>query len=68
MQNVRLSADLINQSIPRSLIRSLGIHGAGLVSTDPRQVTCPSHHQEGMCQQCRACWSRSVHTITYRKH
>lgn len=63
---VRLSADMLDKKIPRSLLKSLGVQG-GEVSTTGKH-TCPSSTQENMCQTCRLCWHHSKPIVVYKYH
>lgn len=29
---------------------------------------CPAPEQNGRCDTCRACWSKDVHTVSYKQH
>jgi len=33
-----------------------------------KKATCPAPKQGNKCQSCRACWDRSVSTVSYGKH
>jgi len=33
-----------------------------------KKATCPAPKQGNKCQSCRACWDRSVETVSYGKH
>ena len=33
-----------------------------------KKATCPAPKQDNKCGSCRACWSRSVSTVSYGKH
>ena len=36
--------------------------------TSGHDASCPAPKQGNKCQSCRACWDRSVSTVSYGKH
>ena len=65
--NIRISASMVGQkpSNPTKLKdtttqSSVGFGGASL--------NCPALHQGNSCQDCRACWDKSVLTVNYQLH
>ena len=36
--------------------------------TSGHDATCPAPKQGNQCKSCRACWNRSVSTVSYGKH
>lgn len=38
------------------------------VTRDKAKVTCPASQQGNACLDCKACWSKDVHSIIYPKH
>ena len=35
---------------------------------DPTSFQCPAHKQGNECGRCRACWDKTVHSVSYRGH
>ena len=63
---IRLSALLIDGSIPSAIANRLGVVTSG-VSTGVG-YTCPAPEQGNSCGDCRACWDNSTANINYKKH
>lgn len=63
---VRLSAYIIDGSLPRAAAKNLKIVVSGVTRGD--KFTCPSSNQDGVCGTCRNCWSKKVKTVIYKKH
>ena len=38
------------------------------VTRDKAKVTCPASQQGNACLDCKACWSKDVHSIIYPQH
>jgi hypothetical protein len=68
---VRLSAYMVDKSGPDSLADSMDLTTSE-VATNPQpsadKAVCPSSTQGNKCLDCRACWSKDVHTVVYRLH
>ena len=63
---VRLSAYMIDGNTPDSVAQRLGVQVSGVSSNGG--FTCPAPKQGNSCQDCRACWDRSVYCINYKQH
>lgn len=62
---VRLSAYMLDKDGPNSLAIDLGLTTSEVRS---KGETCPAGKQGNKCGDCRACWSKSVQTVIYKKH
>ena len=58
---VRVSGAMIDGAAPVRFI-----HTSTVVSTS--NATCPAPQQGNKCGSCRACWDKSVATVSYREH
>lgn len=67
---VRLSAYMVDKAGPNSLATDLGLTTSEVhsESSSPAGYVCPSSKQGNKCLDCRACWSPSVKTVSYRLH
>lgn len=63
---IRLSALMFNAPAPSAIAKRLGLTTSGASSGN--DFTCPSSKQGGKCLDCRACWSKSVSNVNYKKH
>lgn len=63
--NVRMSAPLVGTSRPTSDSR---ISYSSVDATSDKVYQCPAPSQGNVCGDCRACWSKDVRTVNYRKH
>ena len=61
---VRLSAYML-EGEPPALAKRLGLTTSGVTKTG---FTCPASNQGGKCLTCRACWSKDVLNVNYKKH
>jgi len=61
---VRLSAYMI-EGEPPALAKRLGLTTSGVSKVG---FTCPASGQGGKCLSCRACWSKDVQNVNYKKH
>ena len=63
---VRFSSDAVDGSY------TPGVHGSTILPEGmaaPAGVTvCQAPEQDGKCLDCRACWSKSVSNVNYKKH
>jgi len=62
---IRLSAFMFNGNTPDSIAKRLGVQVSGATESG---FTCPSASQGNKCLECRACWNKSIFSITYKKH
>ena len=61
--NIRISANMVGKTITPS------IPGLTASSVSSGQgFACKAPSQDGKCLSCRACWSRDVQNIDYKKH
>lgn len=61
---IRLSGSKVNGSAPSYAYTSTVFDKTG----EPIGHECPAPQQGGKCDQCRACWSKQVKNVAYRKH
>jgi len=68
---------LNTDSIPKNLIIRMSSHRIDQApvkfwpwtsTVTTKKATCPAPKQGNKCQSCRACWDRSVETVSYGKH
>ena len=62
---VRLSAYMIEGKAPVELAKRLNLTTSGVSKIG---FTCPSSAQGNKCLSCRACWSKEVENVNYKKH
>jgi len=61
---VRVSGAMVDGAAPSGFANV-----SVVVSTsEPIGHACPAPLQENKCLDCRACWNRDVHCVTYHKH
>jgi len=64
---IRLSAYIIDSGAPKApngvLTSTVHSKGAPFVG-----IECKAYKQGGNCQECRACWDKTVSNVSYRKH
>lgn len=60
---IRVSATKIDSEAPK-----LGDMVTSGVSSDVSKATCIAPTQNNECKDCRACWSKDVRHVTYKKH
>jgi hypothetical protein len=69
---IRLSGHMINGPLPTKLAKDLGVNTSGVHTKEwiPKRGIreCPSHSQNNMCMDCRACWNPKIQSISYLKH
>ena len=59
---IRMSSHMINQGPVKQW------PWTATVSSQDSERTCPAPKQGNSCQDCRACWDRSVPNVCYGKH
>ena len=59
---IRMSSHMINQGPVKQW------PWTSTVSSQDSERTCPAPEQGNSCQDCRACWDRSVPNVCYGKH
>ena len=59
---IRMSSHMINQEPVKQW------PWTSTVSSQDSERTCPAPEQGNSCQDCRACWDRSVPNVCYGKH
>ena len=59
---IRMSSHMINQGPVKQW------PWTSTVSSQDSERTCPAPKQGNSCQDCRACWDRSVPNVCYGKH
>lgn len=64
---VRLSSDSITGEVITSTDHSSTIIPHAEDATDNMTV-CEAYEREGKCEECRACWDKSINTIAYVAH
>jgi hypothetical protein len=62
---VRLSALMFDGPAPIAIAERLGLTTSGASAQD---FSCPAPSQGNKCLDCRACWSKDVKNINYKKH
>jgi hypothetical protein len=62
---VRLSALMFDGPAPEAIAKRLGLTTSGASAQD---FSCPASKQGNKCLDCRACWSKDVKNINYKKH
>jgi len=51
-----------------------GLHGSTIIAEDQKSTlpadvhVCPASQQEGRCDNCRACWTKTVKVVAYVAH
>ena len=73
---IRVSADMVDGPAPKgfdtvstvSSVRDLTAWQALVQSSTDDHAYCPAPLQDNHCGDCRKCWDRSIHDVTYRKH
>ena len=67
---IRLSANLIGQSLRRPSIPSPNIttSSVGATKHNTKNANCPAPHQDNQCKSCRACWDTKVSNVNYTQH
>lgn len=61
---VRLSAAMIDREPLAGFENTSTVH----FKNDPMGNECPAYKQGNKCNDCRACWDKSVKNVSYRKH
>jgi hypothetical protein len=59
---IRMSSHMINQGPVKQW------PWTSTVSSQDSERTCPAPEQGNSCQDCRACWDRSIPNVCYGKH
>lgn len=63
---VRVSAPMVNGDSP---ILPAGIYASTVYNNGrPHGFACRAQWQDGQCKNCRACWSKKYHTVSYPEH
>lgn len=62
---IRLSAFMLDGQPPIAAANRLGLCVSGASATD---YNCPASKQDGLCGDCRNCWSKNVFQVNYKKH
>lgn len=65
--NVRLSGFMVNLPPPSEIAKRLNVTTSS-VTTNPKEVTCPSNKQGNKCLDCRNCWNHRIKSIVYHAH
>lgn len=65
--NIRISASMVGQK-PSNPIQLRTKTTQSSVGFDGASLNCPALHQNNSCQDCRACWDKSVLTVNYQLH
>ena len=65
--NIRISASMVGQK-PSNPIQLRTKTTQSSVGFDGDSLNCPALHQGNSCQDCRACWDKSVLTVNYQLH
>ena len=65
--NIRISASMVGQK-PSNPIQLRTKTTQSSVGFDGASLNCPALHQGNSCQDCRACWDKSVLTVNYQLH
>lgn len=60
---VRVSAHQMGERAPRRFKHSSVVH-----TDEPLGFECRAPYQGNQCKDCRACWNREIHTISYHAH
>lgn len=58
---VRVSASKVNGTVPNASHSSM-------VVTDNAKATCRAFENKNKCGDCRACWDKSIKTVSYLQH
>jgi len=61
---IRYSATMVNEAPPEAWTNSSAV----IKEASPIGHECPAPKQDGKCGDCRACWDKSVKTVSYHKH
>jgi hypothetical protein len=76
-REVKFLKEIKIEEIPKNLIIRMSSHmiDQGPVNFWPwtstvttKKATCPAPKQGNKCGSCRACWNRSIPTVSYGKH
>jgi hypothetical protein len=63
---IRLSGTMVNGNPPKAWPHTSTVYVAGRGA--PIGYACPAYKQNHKCQDCRACWDKSIPNISYPKH
>jgi hypothetical protein len=61
---VRVSAAMVDQAAPAGYENTSTVHEAAAA----QGYSCPAQQQGNKCQDCRACWDKSISNVSYHKH
>jgi len=61
---VRVSSAMIDAPPLRNVLHTSTVH----YMKDAHGHVCPAYLQGGECGECRACWSKEVANVSYKKH
>lgn len=61
---VRLSAAMVDAKPLEGFENTSTVHS----KAEPKGQECPAYKQGNKCNDCRACWDKSVKNVSYRKH
>lgn len=61
---VRLSSAMVDSKPLDHFENTSTVHN----KSEPVGQECPAYKQGNKCQDCRACWDKSVKNVSYRKH
>lgn len=62
---IRLSAYKFEEKGPVKLAKRLGVN---ISAASKENFTCPASKQDNNCGDCRKCWTKSVFSVTYKRH
>jgi hypothetical protein len=67
---IRLSAMFVNKPVvvPASLRNVPGIAASNVHTENAIGTACNAPKQSGKCLDCRACWDRTIFSISYKSH
>ncbi len=66
--SVRMSAHMIGGKVPTFKGQPVTVSTVSRDEPPAGAHRCPAPKQEGKCQSCRACWSRTVPLVDYHLH
>lgn len=61
---VRVSAAMVDAGAPAGFTNTSTVHQDKAAAG----YSCPAQQQGNKCQDCRACWDKSVSNVSYHKH
>lgn len=66
---IRLSAPMVDMHVTATGVQTSMVLDKAVEFVEQAGIwVCPARHQGNACQDCRACWDKSVECVAYPKH